>query len=396
LATNQLLGPDLEVKLEAYFKVINLSEGGAKLTDKITERMETEIRSHPGPNQVYVILTGGNNMRKTTKPVLEVAKLVSRFRRVMVEAQKAKTRILLCGTIPDPRPAVDSKLKLLDAALKDLDMGQGNNFLSMRATMLDARGQVRKDLYKPRGDVHLNSSGTKIASLRIRNMLEIMLPAVFPVQAPVQAQVQAPVAVPVVVNVPLVAAGVQQLVGQIQDLVVQNVTIVQPPVAMEVEDDNEILKRLFLQKFGRTLPELEKRNEVDEIVGNMDLIDLTNDDDEMEVATPAAVVVVVKTEAPEAAPEAAPIDDRRRSSRLERLRKTDVIPEKEAPAENVIANNDTDMAEDVSNVNTESGNNIVEPLTADEAFEMAEAAIAESDAAIKANQMVIDGFYNTE
>ena len=102
LATNQLLGPDLEVKLEAYFKVINLSEGGAKLTDKITERMETEIRSHPGPNQVYVILTGGNNMRKTTKPVLEVAKLVSRFRRIMVEAQKAKTRILLCGTIPDP------------------------------------------------------------------------------------------------------------------------------------------------------------------------------------------------------------------------------------------------------------------------------------------------------
>jgi hypothetical protein len=122
----------------------------------------------------------------------------------------------------------------------------------------------------------------------------------------------------------------------------------------------------------------------------MDLIDLTNDDDEMEVATPAAVVVVVKTEAPEAAPEAAPIDDRRRSSRLERLRKTDVIPEKEAPAENVIADADTDMAEDTSvgSVNT------VEPLTADEAFEMAEKAIAESDAAIAANQKVIDKFYD--
>jgi hypothetical protein len=352
--------------------------------------METEIRSHPGPNQVYVILTGGNNMRKTTKPVLEVAKLVSRFRRIMVEAQKAKTRILLCGTIPDPRPAVDSKLKLLDAALKDLDMGQGNNFLSMRATMLDARGQVRKDLYKPNRDVHLNSSGTKIASLRIRNMLEIMLPAIFPVQAQVQAPVQTPVAVPVVVNtppavnVPLVAAGVQQLVGQIQDLVVQNV---------QVEGDNETLKRLFLQRFGRALPEVE----VDDVDINMDLIDLTKeDDDEMEVATPAAVVVV-KTEAPEA-----PIDDRRRSSRLERrgLRKADVIQEKEAPlaagtsvAENVIADADADMAEDVSTVNTESGN-IVEPLTAAEAFEMAEAAIAESDAAIAANQMVIDQFYN--
>jgi hypothetical protein len=223
--------------------------------------------------------------------------------------------------------------------------------------MLDARGQVRKDLYKT-GDIHLNASGTKIASLRIRNMLEIMLPHLAPVQAPVAVPVV--VSPPLAVNVPLVAAGVQQLVGQIQDLVVQNVTIVQPPVVMEVEDDNEVLKRLFLKKFGRELPEPEKeRNEVDDIVGNMDLIDLT-EGDEMEVATSEVVqaVVVVKTEAPEA-PEAAPIDDRRRSSRLERasLRKTKVIQEKEAPlaAENVIADTDADMAEDVSTVNTESG-----------------------------------------
>jgi hypothetical protein len=133
----------------------------------------------------------------------------------------------------------------------------------------------------------------------------------------------------------------------------------------------------------------------------MDLIDLTKDEDEMEVATSEVVQVVVKKELIEA-PEAP--DDRRRSSRLERrgLRKADVIQEKEAPlaagtsvAENVIADTDADMAEDVSTVNTESGN-IVEPLTADEAFEMAEQAIAESDAAIAANQKVIDKFYNTE
>jgi hypothetical protein len=298
----------------------------------------------------------------------------------------------------------------LDAALKDLDMGQGNNFLSMRATMLDARGQVRKDLYKPNGDVHLNISGTKIASLRIRNMLEIMLPNLVQAQVPVQAPVPAPVVVntPSVVSAPLAAAavvnapavvqapaGVQQLVGQLQDLVVQNVTIVQPLVAMEVEDDNEILKRLFLQRFGRALPELE-RSPVDDINQAMDLIDLTEEDeDEMEVATSEVVQVVVKTEAPEAAP----IDDRRRSSRLERrgLRKSEAIPEKEAP-ENVIADADTDMAEDTSvgSVNAVESVNSVEsePLTAAEAFEMAEAAIAESDAAIAANQMVIDQFYN--
>ncbi len=182
-------------------------------------------------------------------------------------------------------------------------------------------------------------------------MLEIMLPAVFPVQVPVQAQVQAPVAVPVVVNVPLVAAGVQQLVGQIQDLVVNQVAIVQPPVAMEVEGDNEILKRLFLQRFGRALPEVEVDVDLD-----MNLIDLTKDEDEMEVATSEVVQVVVKTE-PIEAPEAR--DNRRRSSRLERrgLRKAEAIPEKEAPlaAENVIADTDEDMAEDVSTVNPESG-----------------------------------------
>jgi hypothetical protein len=213
-------------------------------------------------------------------------------------------------------------------------------------------------------------------------MLEIMLPTVFPVQSHIP--VQAPVAVPVVVNpppavnVPLVAAGVQQLVGQIQDLVVQNVTIVQPPVAMEVEGDNETLKRLFLQKFGRALPEVEVDVDL-----NMDLIDLTKDEDEMEVATSEVVQVVVKKE---------PIDDRRRSSRL---RKTNVIQEKEAPlaagTENVIADADTDMAEDTSvgSVNTVN----TEPLTAAEAFEMAEAAIAESDAAIAANQMEMDKFF---
>ncbi len=219
-------------------------------------------------------------------------------------------------------------------------------------------------------------------------MLEIMLPAVFPVQAPVQAPVPAPVVVnaPPAVNVPLAAAvvqapaGVQQLVGQLQDLVVQHVAIA--PVAMEVENDNEILKRLFLQRFGRALPEQEQeRNEVDDIVGNMDLIDLTKeDDDEMEVATPTAVVVV-KTE---------PIDDRRRSSRLERLslRKTDVIQEKEAPlaAENVIADTDTDMAEDTSvgSVNAVESVNSVESVTTGNTMTY-EQTMAAIDAAIADN-----------
>jgi hypothetical protein len=283
LAKNQLLGLDLDLSLGAHFqRVINLSEGGAKLTNELTERIETEIRSHPGPNQVYVILFGGNNKRKTTKPILEVAKVVSRFRRIMIEAQKAKIRVLLCGTIPDPRPAVDSKLKLLDEALKDLDMGQGNNFLSFRGMMLNSQGQLRKELYKL-GDIHLSEAGVRIVSLRIQTMLNIMLPAPVPVQAPA---VQAPTGQPPVATQLLVA------------VVVQHVAVVQDQVEspMEIEDEDTILQKLFFKKFGCALPEMPpKRSEVDDI--NMDLIDLTGEPDEMD-ATPALapVLVVVKTE----------------------------------------------------------------------------------------------------
>jgi hypothetical protein len=190
---------------------------------------------------------------------------------------------------------------------------------------------------------------------------------------------------------------------------------------MEVEDEDALLQRLFFKKYGRELPEKEKEkekekeNDVDNIKF---VIDLTDDTEEMEDDTTPLLVPnpVVKSEPIEAAeaPEAPVVNvvnvadvAKRRSFRLERLemakarkaitefgkslRKTDVIPEKEPE-------NDTDMAEDVSvneanSVNTESGN-AVESLTADEAFEMAEQAIAESDAAIAANQKVIDDFYN--
>jgi hypothetical protein len=255
---------------------------------------------------------GGNNMRKTTRPALEIAKLVSRFRRIMTEAQKANVRVLLCGDIPDLRPAIDSKLKLLDEALEDLDMGEGNKFLALRGSLLDTQGHVRTDIFKPRGDIHLNVAGTQIASLRIQQMLTIMLPNLVPVQAPVRAPVQAQAPAPVqtapakpqrtrvqapvsdpapvvvnttpVVDTTLVAAvvnapaGVQQLVGQVQDLIIQHVAVVETP--MEVEDEDALLQRLFFKKYGRALPETEReKDDVDQI--NF-VIDLMEDTEEME------------------------------------------------------------------------------------------------------------------
>jgi hypothetical protein len=415
----------LKAKLEAHFRVINLSEGGAKLTNVITEKIEIAMRSHPGPNQVYVIEFGSNNMRKTNKPVLEIARIVARYRRIMAEAQKAKVRVLLCGTIPDPRPAVDSRLKLLDEALNDLEMGEGNRFLALRGSLLDAQGAVRKDIFKPRGDIHLNSAGTQIVSLRIRKMLEVMLPNLVPVQAPVsnlvsvpapvqtpapapvqtpapakpqRTRVQAPVPdpAPVVVNTPPV-------VGAPLVAVVNAPAVVQAPAGalvavvetpMEVEDEDAMLERLFFKKYGRALPEPEK--EKDEVDINF-VIDLTDEkDEEMEVAT-SNVVPVVKTEPIEIAnvnnvnsvtgvADVAKLRQERRELVKGRkaliafgktLRKSVQIPEKEAPKVSADSNVSEDTS--VTTVNPES-------ITTDEAIEMAEKAIAESDATIVANQ----------
>ncbi len=126
---------------------------------------------------------------------------------------------------------------------------------------------------------------------------------------------------------------------------------------MEIEEnDNEILKWLFLKRFGLALPEVEEKDDVDL---NMDLIDLTKEnDDEMEDDTTPLLVPIVKRE---------PIE----VVIPKRLRKSVQIEEKEAP-ENVIAaaNNDTDMAEA----------NSVNPI------QTAEQIIAESDAVIAASQ----------
>jgi hypothetical protein len=178
---------------------------------------------------------------------------------------------------------------------------------------------------------------------------------------------------------------------------------------MEVEDEDSILQRLFFKKYGRALPdetEKEKESDVDKIKF---VIDLT-DEDEMEVATSNNVqaVAVVKTEPieinsdPNASAAAKVIADRKERRELVKarkalvafgktLRKSEVIPEKEAPlaAGNVIADTDSNVSE-ANSVNPVGPVNVVESLTTDEAIEMAEAAIAESDAAV--NQKVMDEF----
>ena len=206
---------------------------------------------------------------------------------------------------------------------------------------------------------------------------------------------------PPVVGAPLVA--VVNAPAIVQDIAVPEIS-----TAMEVEDEDAMLERLFFKKYGRALPEKEKEKEKENEVDQINfVIDLTDDTEEMEDDTTPPLIPVIKTEPIETAeaPEIVnvthesgvadvanvDIDNRRRSFRLERLelakarkaitefgkslRKKDIIPEKEP--ENIIADTDTDMAA-ADSVNPESGNNI------DKAIKTTEQVIAESDAAIKA------------
>jgi hypothetical protein len=274
----------------------------------------------------------------------------------------------------------------LDEALEDLEMGEGNRFLALRGSLLDAQGAVRKDIFKPRGDIHLNAAGTQIVSLRIRQMLEIMLPAV-PGSAPSSAPVQTPPApVPAIVQAPVVAKRQRvRILAPVQDEAPAPVVVNTPPVVnatlvadvvnapgvvvqdqvetpMETDED-ELLAKLFFKKYGRALP-VEKEKEKDAVDQIKFVIDLTDDKDEMEVATSDNVtaVAVVKTEPIEIANVASAADkvaaDRKERRELVKarkaliafgktLRKSVQIPEKEAPE--VVA--DSNVSEDMS-VNT--------------------------------------------
>jgi hypothetical protein len=278
----------------------------------------------------------------------------------MVEAQKAGTRVLLCGTIPDPDPNVDAKLKLLDDALQDLELGPGNNFVGLRSLLFKS-GQVDLKFYR-KGDIHLSEEGVKVVGPRIRLLLDVMCPPkITTVQTPEAAQIAPPVVnAPPVVDAPPVV--VQQLVGQVQDLVIHHVAVPDPQIVSPMEvDDDEILQRLFFKKFGRALPEVSVRNEVDEI--NF-VIDLTKDEEEEMKSDAAAVpnaIPIIKTEPTEVintstvdvAKVAADRKERREVAKARKaitafgktLRKTAQIKEKEAP-ENVVA--DSNLSEDRS------------------------------------------------
>jgi hypothetical protein len=167
---------------------------------------------------------------------------------------------------------------------------------------------------------------------------------------------------------------------------------------MEVEDEDAMLERLFFKKYGRALPEPEKEKEKDVDINFV--IDLTDDTDEMEVATP---VVVVKTEPIEvaeinsdsnASATAKVIADRKERRELVKarkaliafgktLRKSVKIPEKEVSAD--------------SNVSVDTSVNPVESVTVNIAktAEQTEMEAEEKEFAAEFGDVPLDEFDST-
>jgi hypothetical protein len=298
----------------------------------------------------------------------------------------------------------------MDEALKDLEMGEGNRFIALRSSLLDAQGAVRTDIFKPRGDIHLNASGTQIVSLRIQQMLGIMLPILVPVQAPVPVQAQAPAQVqtpqasvqtpakpqrtrvqaPASDSAPVVNAPPVVNVPLVSEVINAHAVVVQDQVETPMEtDEDELLAKLFFKKYGRALP-VEKEKEKDAVDQINFVIDLTDNTDEMESDPTPVLIPTVKKEPIESAEADANVVDvaKRRQERRElvkarkavtafgkSLRKSNVIMEKEAPTpENVVA--DSNVSADASVANVEQ-------------------TIAESDAAIAASKEFTDEFGDT-
>jgi hypothetical protein len=176
---------------------------------------------------------------------------------------------------------------------------------------------------------------------------------------------------------------------------------------MEVEDEDALLQRLFFKKYGCALPEKEKEKESDVDKINF-VIDLTDDKEEMEVETPTPVVVV-KTEPieinsdPNASAAAKVIADRNERRELVKarkaliafgktLRKSVKIPEKEAPE--VLADSNVSADTSVKPVNSVNTIETAEQVIA-ESDRRAEQVLAESEAAIAANQEFAAEFGDT-
>jgi hypothetical protein len=146
-----------------FVKVLNRSEEGEGITSKVVEEVLVYLDKNPDPNQIFVFLYGGNNLRDAKRGIRVVCQ---RFLTILGGIQKIGARMILCGLIPDPLfKNLDIRFLDMDHALSSLDLGPLGTFLELRTPVLDSRGNIRKDCYEPR-KIYLSDRGVKTIGLK--------------------------------------------------------------------------------------------------------------------------------------------------------------------------------------------------------------------------------------
>jgi hypothetical protein len=151
---------------------LNNSKGGKGLDAKILSDILNYLEQNPDPNQVFIFLFGGNNLRDAKKGEKAIGDVTSRFQTILEAIKKIGARVIICGCVPDPLyPNLDYRFLDMDLALSSLDLGPLGTFLEIRTPVLNSQGFVRQDCYEPYG-IHLCKFGQTVVGSKINKLLK--------------------------------------------------------------------------------------------------------------------------------------------------------------------------------------------------------------------------------
>jgi hypothetical protein len=175
---------------------LNNSKGGKGLDAKILSDILNYLEQNPDPNQVFIFLFGGNNLRDAKKGEKAIGDVTSRFQTILEAIKKIGARAIICGCVPDPLyPNLDYRFLDMDLALSSLDLGPLGTFLEIRTPVLNSQGFVRQDCYEPYG-IHLCKFGQNVVGSKINKLLMQIVKS-----TQIQVQVPTPLT-PAAVSIP--------------------------------------------------------------------------------------------------------------------------------------------------------------------------------------------------
>ena len=164
------------------------------MTEQVVKEVLGYLTTNPDPNQIFIFLFGGNNLRAAKRGEREIGLVISRFQIILDEIKKINARVIICGLVPDPLyENLDYRFMDMDHSLSNLDLGPLGAFLELRTPILNSQGFIRGDCYQPY-KIHLSKTGAKIVGMKINKYLKTLV-------RPVQVQVQVPTP-PAAVSIP--------------------------------------------------------------------------------------------------------------------------------------------------------------------------------------------------